>query len=167
MAAGPPAVASTAPRSTSPSDMGQLHAPLPRSLLPRRVNAQLRALEGSGKSDQDPITALRERVEAIWKIVAQAASETALDGSGHGTRALLARRELVQRATCTLSGVVRRGVESGAFRPRCASWATHRLPFAIVSGACLHWVFGLASGPSLRAGTAIEAALEVLLEEEP
>jgi hypothetical protein len=131
------------------------------------VDAQLQTLERSGKSDRDPITALRETIETIWKIVAQAASETPLDGSRHGTHAPLARHNLVRRATHTLSGVIRQGIESGAFRPRCASWATHRLPFAIVSGACLHWVFGLATGPSLRASTAIEAALEVLLEEEP
>jgi hypothetical protein len=85
-----------------------------RSLLPRRVDRQLRSLERSRESDRDPITGLRETVEAIWKIVEQAASERSLDGSRHGTRALLARRELVERGTCTLSAVIRRGVASGA-----------------------------------------------------
>ena len=110
----------------------------------------------SGKSDRDATTALRETVEAIWKVVEQASSEQALDGS------LLARRELVQRGTCALSAVICQGVASGAFRPRCSSWAIRRLPFAIVAGACLQWVLGLAAGPSLRASTAAAAALEVL-----
>ena len=110
----------------------------------------------SGKSDRDVTTALRETVEAIWKVVEQASSEPALDAS------LLARRELVQRGTCALSAVICQGVASGAFRPRCPSWAIRRLPFAIVAGACLQWVFGLAPGPSLRASTAAAAALEIL-----
>ena len=133
-----------------------------RSLLPRRVDKQLQSLERSSKSDRDPATALRETVEAIWQIVEQAASARALDGSRHGASALLARRELVQRGTCTLSAVIRRGVASGAFRPRRASWAIRRLPFAIVAGACVHWVFGLATAPSLRASAAVKGALEVL-----
>jgi len=119
-------------------------------------------LERVGASDRDPITALRETVEAIWKVVKQAASEPALRTSRHDARALLARRELVQRGTCVLSAVIRAGVESGAFRPGCASWAIRRLPFAIVAGACVHWVFGLAAAPSLRASMAVEAALDAL-----
>jgi hypothetical protein len=134
----------------------------PRSLLPPGVDTQLRSLERSTKSDREPTTALRETVEAIWQIVEQAASERALDGSRHGASALLARRELLQRGTCTLSAVIRRGVASGAFRPRRASWAIRRLPFAIVAGACAQWVFGLATAPSLRASAAVKGALEVL-----
>src|SRR5260370_184396 len=80
-----------------------------RSLLPRRVDTQLQSLERSRKSDRDPATALLETVEAIWQIVEQAASERGLDGSRHGARALPARRELGQRGTCTLSGVMRPG----------------------------------------------------------
>ncbi len=118
------------------------------------VDLELRSLERSAGPDRDQITALRDTVEAIWTIVEAAASERPLD--------LLARRELVQRGTCALSAVVRRGVASGAFRPRCPSWAVRRLPFAIVSGACVHWMLGLATGPSLRANTAVEAALGVL-----
>jgi hypothetical protein len=137
-----------------------------RSLLPRRVDRQLRSLERSSESDRDPITALRETVEAIWRIVEQATSERSLDSLHHGLRALLARRELVQRATCTLSAVIRRGVASGAFRPRCAPWAIERLPYAIVAGACVHWTFGLATGPSLRASRATEVVLEVLRPQE-
>ena len=110
----------------------------------------------SGKADRDATTALRETVEAIWKLVEQASSEQAFDGS------LLARRELVQRGTCALSAVIHQGVATGAFRPGCASWAIRRLPFAIVAGACLQWVLGLATGPSLRASTAVAAALEIL-----
>ena len=134
----------------------------PGSLLPQRLDTPLRALERCTRYDDDPTTALREAVEGIWQIVEQAASESALDISLHGAPALLARRELVQRGTCALSAVIRRGVESGALRPRCAEWAIERLPFAIVAGACAHWVLGLSPGPSLRAGTAVEAALEIL-----
>jgi hypothetical protein len=95
-------------------------------------------------------------------MVERAASESALDASRYDARALLVRRELVQRGTCKLAAVIRAGVDSGAFRPRCASWALRRLPFAIVAGACVDWVFGLATGPSLRASVAVEAALDVL-----
>lgn len=132
------------------------------SLLPPRVDRQLRLLEDVGQTDRDPITALRKTVEAIWNVVERAASEPALDPSGRDARALLARRELVQRGTCVLSAVIQRGVESGAFRPGCAAWAIRGMPFAIVSGACAHWVFGLATVRSLRASTAIAAALDVL-----
>ena len=132
------------------------------SLLPRRVDRRLRSLEGVRESDCDPIAALRETVEAIWKVVEWAASEPALDSSRHEARALLARRELVQRGTCNLAAVIRAGVNSGAFQPGCASWAIRRMPFAIVAGACVPWVFGLATAPSLRASVAVEAALEVL-----
>jgi len=105
---------------------------------------------------------LAETVDAIWKMVEQAAADDALDPSGRGPGALLARRDLVQRGTRKLSAVIRRGVESGAFSPRCPAWAVHRLPFAIVAGGCAHWVFGLSKGPSLRAHTAVKAALEAL-----
>jgi hypothetical protein len=132
------------------------------SLLPPRVDRQLRLLERVGTFDRDPITALRATVAAIWQVVEQAASEPALDTSRHDAGALFARRELVHRGTCVLSAVIHRGVDSGAFRPGCASWAIRRLPFAIVAGVCVHWVFGLATAPSLRASVAVEAALEVL-----
>jgi hypothetical protein len=126
------------------------------------VDRQLRSLERSSESGPDPVAALRETVEAIWKIVEQAASERSLDGSRRGVGALLARRELLHRGTCALSAVIRRGVASGAFRPRCASWAIQRLPFAIVAGACVHWVLGLVPVPSLRPSIAVDAALAVL-----
>jgi len=132
------------------------------SLLPRHVDTQLRSLERVGQSDRDPITALRETVEAIWKVVERVASEPALDATRPDARVLLARRELLQRGTCVLSAVIQRGVEFGAFRPACAWWAIRRLPFAIIAGACMHWVFGRATAPSLRASVAVETALDVL-----
>ena len=132
------------------------------SLLPTRIETTLRALEVAAKTEGDPATALRNTVEAIWTTVTQAVSEPALEPSRRTVRALLARRELVQRGTCILSAVIRRGVKSGAFRPRCVPWASERLPFAIVRGACVHWMFGLSKRPSLRAGTAVAAALEIL-----
>ena len=76
---------------------------------------------------------LAETVDAIWKMVEQAAADDALDPSRGGPGALLARRELVARGTRRLSAVIRRGVESGAFSPRCPAWAVHRLPFATVA----------------------------------
>jgi len=136
------------------------------SLLPARIDRALRAVEDAGKPDDDPVTALRNTIEAIWKTVTQAVSEPALEPSRRTVRALLARRELVQRGTCILSAVIRRGVESGAFRPACVPWAVEGLPFAIVRGACLHWMFGLSKRPSVRAGTAVAAALEVLRAEQ-
>src|SRR5260370_42141864 len=106
MVKGSVLVDDTHPGLPSPSDLGRLPTPsASRSLLPRPVDAQLRTLERSGTLDRDATTALRETVEAIWKIVAQAASEGALDGWRHGTRALLARRELVRRGTYPLSAV--------------------------------------------------------------
>jgi hypothetical protein len=117
-----------------------------------RPQAPVRPQGPSRSSPAEAIMALRETVESIWSTVAQAAPETAL----------LARRELVRRETCRLSAVIGRGVAAGAFRPDCPSWAIERLPFAIVAGACAHWVLGLSRGPSLRAGTAVEAALEIL-----
>src|SRR5258708_14526389 len=93
------------------------------------------------------------------------ASHRPLDRSRPGAGELLARRELLQRGTCILSAVIRRGVESGAFRPPCVPWAVEGLPFAIVRGACVHWVFGLSKTPSVRAGTAVAAAPRILLAD--
>jgi len=126
------------------------------SLLPPAVDRQLQSLERVDESDGDPTAALRDTVEAIWEIVERATSEPSLDSLHHGLRALLAR----------LSAVIRRGVASGAFRPQCVPWAIERLPFAIVTGACVHWTLGLATGPSLRASAAIEMVLEVLRPQE-
>ena len=117
-----------------------------------RARSFVRPRGRSSSSHADAIAALLVTVESIWKTVAQAGPETAL----------LARRELVRRETCKLSAVIRGGVAAGAFRPECPSWAIERLPFAIVAGACAHWVLGLSQGPSLRAGTAVEAALDIL-----
>ena len=125
-----------------------------RSLLPPAVDRQLQSLERVDESDGDPTAALRDTVEAIWEIVERATSEPSLDSVHHGLTALLARRELVQRATHTLSAVIRRGVASGAFRPRYVPWAIERLPFAIVTGACVRWTLvsqrGRHYGPAQR-----------------
>ena len=136
------------------------------SLLPARIDRALRAVEDAGQADHDSVTALRNTIEAIWRIVKRQASDRPLDRSRHSAGELLARRELVQRGTCILSAVIRRGVESGAFRPRCVPWAVEGLPFAIVRGACVHWMFGLSKRPSVRAGTAVAAALEILRAEQ-
>jgi hypothetical protein len=48
------------------------------------VDRQLRSLERSRESHRDPATALRQTVEAIWKIVEQATSERSVDASHHG-----------------------------------------------------------------------------------
>ena len=45
------------------------------SLLPRQLDRQLRSLERVAESHREPITALRETVEAIWKLVERVASE--------------------------------------------------------------------------------------------
>ncbi len=135
------------------------------SLLPASIDRALGAAEDAGQAGHDSVTALRNTIEAIWRIVKRQASDRPLDRSRHSAGELLARRELVQRGTCILSAVIRRGVESGAFRPPCVSWAIERLPFAIVCGACVQWVFGLSKTPSVRAGTAVAAALEILRAE--
>lgn len=88
-------------------------------------------------------------------------------GVPRGTRAVLTRRELVQREARALRAVIRRGIDSGAFWPWCPRWAVERLPFAIVAGGCAHWVFGLARAPSLRVSTAVTAALEILRPAAP
>jgi hypothetical protein len=113
----------------------------------------------------DPAVALRDTIAAIWRVVERATAEP--DPSWQSARTLLARRELVQRGTYALSAVIRRGIEAGAFWPRCPEWATQRLPFAIVAGACARWVFGLSTGPSLRASTAVKAVFDVLQPVTP
>jgi len=122
-------------------------------------------VEDAGQADHNSVTALRNTIEAIWRIVKRQASDRPLDRSRTGAGEVLARRELVQRGTCILSAVIRRGVESGAFRPPCVAWVVERLPFAIVRGACVHWMFGLSKRPSVGAGTAVAAALEILRAE--
>lgn len=136
------------------------------SPLPQHVEIELRAIERCVTSIEDPVTALEETIAAIWRIVERVASDGALDPARHEARALLARRGLVHWGTAILSAVICRGVAAGTFRPRCASWAIERLPFAIVWGACMHWVFGLSRGPSLRARAVAEAALGILSPPE-
>lgn len=145
------------PASLSPIQLLSVKEPsvavgsLPKRLGFLHLN---RTSSRSRKSDWDATTALRETVEAFWKVVEQTPS--------YDTCGPLARRELVRRGTCVLSAVIRRGIASGTFRPRCTAWAIRRLPFAIVAGGCVHWVFGLTPEPSLHAATAVAGVLEVL-----
>src|SRR2546428_14013363 len=94
-----------------------------------RARALVRPQGRSSSSHADPIAALRETVESIWRAVAQAAPETAL----------LARRELVRRETCKLSAVIRGGVAAGAVRAEGPAWGIEGLALALVPGACAHW----------------------------
>ena len=101
----------------------------------------------------DPATELRAAVEALWAIAARASADS---------DAASLRIELMHRGKRMLRSIIRRGVASGAFRPRCARWAESGLVHALVAGACARWVFGLPAGRSLGAGAAADAALEVL-----
>jgi len=124
------------------------------SAPPVSLGIALGTLERSSESPDDATTALREAVEALWTIAAQAAS-TNLGGAS-------ARVELVQRGKRILSGIIHRGVVSGVFRPRCGVWAEQGLAHALMAGACARWVLGLPEERSLRARIAAEAALEAL-----
>ena len=124
------------------------------SVSPVSFGTALGALERSSESHDDPTTALREAVEALWTIAAQAAS-TNSDGAS-------VRVELVERGERILSMIIRRGLASGAFRPRCRRWAVQGLAHALMAGACARWVLGLPQERSLSAGVAAEAALEAL-----
>jgi len=112
----------------------------------KAFGSALRALERRMPPDRDPTRALHDAIEAIGKIAERAA--------GEGTFGAFRRRQLVRRGAHVLSGMIRRGLESGAFRPSCARWAVQRLPYAIVAGVCARWVFGLPEerslGPALR-----------------
>lgn len=138
------------------------HARPGRSLLSPGVDTALRALDLAAELRGEGSTALRRTIEEIWKIVAWAARDPALDTASRGVSALFARRELVRRSTATLASLVRRGVAAGVFQPRCSSWAIEHLPYAIVAGGCAHWMLGISAEPSLRASTAVAAMLEVL-----
>ena len=124
------------------------------SAPPGSLGIALGALERFSDSHDDLTTALREAVEALWTIAAQAASTSSGGAS--------VRVELVQRGERILSAIIRRGVASGAFRPRCRAWAEQGLAHALMAGACARWVLGLPRERSPRAGPAAEAALEVL-----
>jgi hypothetical protein len=120
----------------------------------RALASALGALERATQSDGDPTMALHVAVEAIGKIAERAAGQGALDA--------LRRRQLVSQGAGILSALIRRGVESGTFRPLCARWAVESLPYAIVAGVCARSVFDLPEERSLRAGAAADAALQVL-----
>ena len=120
----------------------------------KALGSALRVLERPTPPSGDPTRGLRDAIEAIGKIAERAAGEGAFDD--------FRRRQLVRRGADVLSAIIRRGVESGAFRPYCARWAVQRLPYAIVAGVCARWVFGLPEERSLGAGAAADAALEAL-----
>jgi hypothetical protein len=98
-------------------------------------------------------------VGALWSAFEHAAQEGAFDAA--------ARRELERQGRRALSNIIRRGVRSGAFRPRCALWAVERLPFAIVAGAGASWVFALPKWSTPSAHVVTQAALEVLEARRP
>jgi len=110
----------------------------------------------------DPSTLLAETVDAIWTMIEQAATDGALDPSRGDGGALLARRELVQRGTGMLSRSF-----AGASSPAHSGLGAARGRYIVcrspswraVAGHC---VLGFSTGPSLRARTAVQAALEVL-----
>jgi len=118
----------------------------------------LGALERSGDAS-DAATALRDTVEALWRIAAQAAREGAFDDASAGSGG---RVEFMHRGERILLRIIRRGVAAGTFHPLCTHWVERGLAHALVAGACARWVFGLAEERSLRAGPAADAALEVL-----
>jgi hypothetical protein len=120
----------------------------------RALASALGALERATQTDGDPTMALYDAVEVIGKIAERTAAEGALDA--------LRRRQLVSQGARILSAIIRRGVESGTFRPPCVRWAVGSLPYAIVAGVCARSVFDLREERSLRAGAAADAALEVL-----
>lgn len=114
----------------------------------------LGALERATQSDGDPTRALHDAVEGIGKVAEQSVGEGAFDAHR--------RRHLVSQGVRILTAIVRRGVESGTFRPPCVRWAVENLPHAIVAGVCARSVFNLRGERALRARAAADAALEVL-----
>ncbi len=133
-----------------------------RSVPPACFGTALRALERSNELHDDPTTALREAVAALWTIAAQAAREGAFQEASPGSGGASLRVELVHRGERLLSAIIRRGLASGVFRPRCRHWAEQGLAHALMAGACARWVLGLPQERSLSAGLAAEAALEAL-----
>lgn len=118
------------------------------------LGSSLGALERATHSNGDPTRALHDAVAVMGKVAERAAGEGALDARR--------RRQLVSRGARALSAIIRRGVESGTFRPSCARWAVDGLPYAIAAGLCARWAFDLREEQSPRAGAVVEAALEVL-----
>jgi hypothetical protein len=120
----------------------------------RALGLTLGALKRATHSGGNATRALRDAVAALERVAERAAAEGVLDAPH--------RRQLIRRAAPLLSAVIRRGVESGTFRPHCAQWAVESLPHAIVAGICARWAFGLRVERSLGAGAAADGALEAL-----
>src|SRR2546430_17674887 len=81
------------------------------SVSPVSFGSALEALERASGLHADPTTALRETVEALWTIAAQAAST---NSGGTSVRA-----ELMRRGKRILSVIIRRGLAAGGLRLRC------------------------------------------------
>src|SRR2546422_11140207 len=79
------------------------------SVSPVSFGSALEALERASGLHADPTTALRETVEALWTIAAQAASTNSGGAS--------VRVELMHRGKRILSVIIRRGLAAGGFRP--------------------------------------------------
>jgi hypothetical protein len=118
------------------------------------LGSPLGALARTTQSGGDATEALRGAVAAIEKIAERTAEDGTLDG--------LRRRQLTVRAAPILSAIIRRGVESAAFRPPCAQWAVESLPHAIVAGVCARWGFGLRPEQWPGAAPAAAVPLEAL-----
>ena len=103
--------------------------------------------------------ALRTAVGALWSSFEHAAQKGMLDA--------VSRRELERQSRRVLSDIIRRGLQCGSFRPRCALWAVQRLPFVIVAAAGASWVFGLSKWSTPSAHVVTQAALEVLEARRP
>src|SRR2546430_14968554 len=105
------------------------------SVSPVSFGSALEALERASGLHADPTTALRETVEALWTIAAQAASTNSGGAS--------VRVELMHRGKRILSVIIRRGLAAGGFRPRCSVWAAPGPPHAPTARACAPRGLGL------------------------
>src|SRR2546422_87132 len=112
------------------------------SVSPVSFGSALDALERASGLHADPTTALRETVEALWTIAAQAASTNSGGAS--------VRVEVMHRGKRILSVIIRRGLAAGAVRPPCRLWAEQGLPHAPLARAFAPWVLGLAPERSPR-----------------
>src|SRR2546430_8707772 len=96
------------------------------SVSPVSFGSALAALERASGLHADPTTALRETVEALWTIAAQAASTNSGGAS--------VRVELMHRGKRILSVIIRRGLAAGALPPPCSLLAEQGRPPAPLAG---------------------------------